>query len=310
VQHLTEEAVFAMMRHLRASTGLENLVFSGGVALNSVLNGKILERSGFSDFWVQPNAGDAGSSLGAALHVWHALMENPRDYRLEDPFLGPDFSNDEIEAFFAENDVSYHRFASRGALLDETARRLLADEVVGWFQGRMEWGPRALGARSLLANAANPGVREILNEKVKHRELFRPFAPAVRVEDAPALFECGDPPPRAADFMLTVHPVRAEWRDRLVAVTHVDGSARLQTVNPRTNPLFHDLLGEIAARQGTGVLINTSFNIRGEPIVCTPEDAYRCMMGTAIDALVIGDFLVVRNENPNDAWESGASADD
>jgi carbamoyltransferase len=275
-----------------------------------VLNAKIPDQTGFENVWIQPNAGDGGSSMGAALYAWHAVFGNPRGYALTDPFLGPGYAPDEIAAFLRERAIVFRRFASREELLAETARRILDDQVVGWFQGRMEWGPRALGGRSILATAGNPAMRGILNVKVKRRETFRPFAPAVRAGDAPLYFECPDPAPAPAEFMLTVHPVRPEWRARLAAVTHVDGTARPQAVARAVNPLFHDLIGAVGEASGVGAVINTSFNVRGEPIVRSPEEAYRCMMGTGIDCLVLGDFLILREDNLRDAWDSGGTATD
>ncbi|MCD6024052.1 MAG: carbamoyltransferase [Fibrobacteria bacterium] len=306
VQLVTEEAVFAMLGHLHRLTGCPNVVLSGGVALNSVMNGKILSETPFEKVWIQPNSGDGGSSMGAALYVYHALMSHPRSYRLDNPFIGPGFSAEEVEAFLKERGIAYHRYPSREALLQDTARRIAGNEIVGWFQGRGEWGPRALGARSILSNAGNPAMRDILNLKVKHREAFRPFAPSVRAEEALKYFECDEPLPLPADFMLMVYPVRPEWRARLAAVTHVDGSGRLQAVQRAQHPLYYDLIGEVGKITGVGVVINTSFNVRGEPIVATPEQAYRCMMGTAIDCLVMEDFLILRSENARDAWDSEA----
>jgi carbamoyltransferase len=310
VQVVTEEAVFSMLRHLRGLTKSRNVVLSGGVALNSVLNAKIPAQTGFENVWIQPNAGDGGSSMGAALYAWHSVLGNPRKYSLTSPFLGPEYSADDIAAFLQGRGIIHRRFATRGELLAETARRIADNQVVGWFQGRMEWGPRALGARSILGNASNPAMRDILNLKVKHREAFRPFAPAVRAEDAPRYFECPDPVPVPAEFMLVVYPVRAQWREQLGAVTHVDGTGRLQAVRRETNPLFYDLIGEVAGLTGVGAVINTSFNVRGEPIVRAPEEAYRCMMGTGIDCLMMGEFLILRKDNLKDAWDSESSAKD
>ena len=310
VQLVTEEAVFAMLRELHRITNCPNVVLSGGVALNSVMNGKILAETPFKNVWIQPNSGDGGSSMGAALFVYHALMGNARSWQLDNPFLGPGFPADEVEAFLKKQGVAYRRFTSRAELVEDTARRIAANEVVGWFQGRGEWGPRALGARSILSNAGNPEMRDILNLKVKHREAFRPFAPSVCADEAPKYFECDEPLPLPAEFMLMVYPVRPEWRARLAAVTHVDGSGRLQAVRRPQHPLYYDLIREVGKVTGVGVVINTSFNVRGEPIVATPEQAYRCMMGTAIDCLVMEDFLILRSENLKDAWDSEALAGD
>ncbi len=313
VQVITEEAMFAMLRHLRARTSLDNVVLSGGVALNSVANGKILSETGFRDVWIQPAAGDAGSSIGAALYLHHAINGAPRDVRkpsMPGARLGPSFPSDAVGAFLRERNIVHHRFASRDDVVSETARLISEGKVVGWFQGRMEWGPRALGGRSILADPCDPSMRDTLNLKVKHREAFRPFAPSVCAEDASTYFECDEPLPLPADYMLMVYPVRPEFRTKLPAVTHVDGTGRLQTVRRETDPLYHALIKAVGERTGIPMVVNTSFNVRGEPLVCTPQDAYRCMMGTGIDCLVMEDFLIWRHENPGDRWDSEATAKD
>jgi carbamoyltransferase len=310
VQLITEDVVLAILRHARAATGCKNVALSGGVALNSVCNGKILANTGFERVWIQPNAGDAGNSMGAALFAHSAVLGRPRAYRLEHAYLGPGFSDADIGKFLADNGIKHTRFGSEAALVAEAARSLHTGEVVGWFQGRMEWGPRALGARSILADPGRADMQAVLNEKVKHRESFRPFAPVVRAEDADRFFLCDSPLPLPADFMLMVYPIREEWRARLPAVTHVDGTGRLQTVRRAANPLYYDLIQEFGKLSGIPMLVNTSFNIRGEPIVCTPQDAYRCMMGTGIDCLFIGNYLVRRADNPQDMWDSESVATD
>jgi carbamoyltransferase len=310
VQMITEDVVLAMLRHARRETGCQDAVLSGGVALNSVCNGRILRETGFRSIWIQPSAGDAGSSMGAALQAHCAVLGKPRVYRLESPYLGPAFTPEKTAAFLTAKHIKHTRFATREALLAEAARLLQAGRVVGWFQGAMEWGPRALGARSILANPCLPDMQAVLNEKVKHREAFRPFAPAVCADDAATYFECDLPLPVPTDYMLMVYPIRPEWRARLPAVTHVDGSGRLQTVRREANPLYYDLIKEFGKRSGVPMLVNTSFNIRGEPIVCTPEDAYRCMMGTGIDCLFLEDALILRDDNPGDKWDADAVAGD
>ncbi|HEX2613734.1 MAG TPA: carbamoyltransferase, partial [Fibrobacteria bacterium] len=282
VQVVTEDAMFAMLRHLRARTGLDNVVLSGGVALNSVANGKVLAQTGFKDVWIQPAAGDAGSSIGAALYLHHAINGAPRAPSrpaMPGPRLGPSFSSDEVGVFLKQKNVVHHRLGSVDNIVSEAARLIAEGKVVGWFQGRMEWGPRALGGRSILANPCDPAMRDTLNLKVKHREAFRPFAPSVCAEDAATYFECDVPIPVPADYMLMVYPVRPEWRAKLPSVTHVDGTGRLQTVRRETEPLYHALIKAVGERTGIPMVVNTSFNVRGEPLVCTPEDAYRCMMG-------------------------------
>ena len=207
------------------------------------------------------------------------------------------------------NRVHYHKFASREELIERTADIIWDNKVVGWFQGGMEWGPRALGARSILSNPCNPDMREILNLKVKHREPFRPFAPVVCHEDALTYFECDTPIPEPTDYMLMVYPIRQEYREKIPSVTHVDGSGRLQTIRRELHPLYYDLIKSFGRRSGIPILINTSFNIRGEPIVCAPFDAFRCMMGTEIDCLVMGSFLIWRHENLKDSWDSEVCLD-
>jgi len=192
----------------------------------------------------------------------------------------------------------------------QTAKLLAEDNVIGWFQGRMEWGPRALGSRSILSNATNRDMQEILNLKVKHREKFRPFAPVVCEDDALRYFDCDKPVPEPTDYMLMVYPIRKRWHKRIPAVTHVDGSGRLQTIRRKQNHLYYDLIKEFGKLTGIPILVNTSFNIRGEPIVCTPQDAYRCMMGTGIDYLVMGKYLIKRADNPKDMWDSEKLAKD
>lgn len=340
VQLITEETMFAMLRGLHARTQLDHVVLSGGVALNSVCNGKILSHTDFKDVWIQPAAGDAGSSLGAALYLHHAIRGAERRAAgtaagragygggmpasgrggagseatggpaAEGARLGPGYSSTEVGDFLRARGIVHRRFPSRESLVSDTARLIADGHVVAWFQGRMEWGPRALGGRSILANPCDGAMRDTLNLKVKHRESFRPFAPSVCAEDAPTYFVCDDPLPAPADYMLMVYPVRPAWRTRLPAVTHVDGTGRVQTVRRNTDPLYHALIKAVGQETGVPMVVNTSFNIRGEPVVCTPEQAYRCMMGTGIDCLVIEDYLIWRHENPQDIWDSEELAKD
>jgi carbamoyltransferase len=320
VQEVTEEAMLRMARHAHKVTGERNLCLAGGVALNCVGNGRILREGPFERVWIQPAAGDAGGSLGAALSVWHQYLGNERSVGalrgghadgMRGSYLGPEFADEEIEEFLFTVGASYRRVA-RGELA-ETVARLLADEkVVGWFQGRMEFGPRALGARSILGDPRSPRMQSQMNLKIKYRESFRPFAPSVTRERVADFFEldCDSP------YMLLVAPVRRELRREMTAeeerlfgieklnvprsdipaVTHVDYSARVQTVRREDNPLYHELLSAFGRLTGCPVLVNTSFNVRGEPIVCTPAEAYACFMRTEMDALVVGEYVLLKEE--------------
>jgi carbamoyltransferase len=322
VQAVTEEVMLRLTRALAAEGRSRNLCLAGGVALNCVANGRVLRDGRFDGLWVQPAAGDAGGALGAALAVYHLLAGRPRTVAdgldaMNGAYLGPSFDGSDIERRLREAGA---RFATLDgtAAIETTARALAAGEAVGWFQGRMEFGPRALGARSILADPRSPTMQSTLNLKVKYRESFRPFAPSVLREAVSDWFELdGDSP-----YMLLVTEVapsrrlpagEAERRlsglDRLrvprstiPAVTHVDHSARLQTVHRDTNPRFHALISRFAELTGCSVLVNTSFNVRGEPIVCTPEDAFRCFMGTGLDVLVVGD-CVARKADQDAALE-------
>ena len=320
VQEVTEEIMLKMANHVHRETGMKDLCLAGGVALNCVGNGRILREGPFEGIWIQPGAGDAGGALGVALFIWHQYLGNTRDAdgltdRQKASLLGPCYSDDEIEAFLREQGAKYERVPS--SKLPETIARLIASEkVVGLCQGRMEFGPRALGSRSIIGDARSEQMQTTMNLKIKFRESFRPFAPTVLREDAPDYFEmnCDSP------YMLLVAPVKKERRiehesaqslfglDKLKlkrsdipAITHVDYSARVQTVDKRDNPLYHAIISEFKKLTGCPVIINTSFNVRGEPIVCTPQDAYRCFMRTRMDYLAVGSFILDKNEQP--AWD-------
>jgi carbamoyltransferase len=309
VQVVTEEAVLRMARHVRRETGERNLTLAGGVALNCVANGRLHREGIFDQIWVQPAAGDAGGALGAALMAWHAWADMPRQVQVPDAMsgslLGPSYTDAEVEAYFATNGIRYRK-ASEEEAVTEAAALLAAGKVVGWFQGRMEFGPRALGARSILADPRGVDVQRRVNLMIKFRESFRPFAPSVPRDSVAEYFDFDADSP----YMLMVAPVldaeiEGEGLDRLrkirsaiPAVTHVDGSARIQTVDEDTNPLYYRLLKAFERETGCPVLVNTSFNVRNEPIVCTPEDAYRCFRQTHIDALVIGSFIITRDMLP------------
>ncbi len=317
IQVVTEEVMLRMTRTAHRATGLQDLCLAGGVALNCVGNGRLLREGPFRRLWIQPAAGDAGGALGAAQLAWHRHLRQPRTSRpgdaMQGAYLGPEFSPEEIEAFLRQQGAAYER-PNREELLLEVARQLADGQVVGWFNGRMEFGPRALGARSILGDPRNPRMQAQMNLKIKFREGFRPFAPSVLRERVNEYFELDADSP----YMLLVAPVRQQrqipmtsqqrqlWgidqlnvpRSDIPAVTHIDYSARIQTVARETNPDYYDLLKAFDALTGCGVLVNTSFNVRGEPIVCTPEDAYRCFMRTQIDTLVLGPFLVAKGRQP------------
>lgn len=319
IQVVTEETVLRLTRALAADTGMKNLCLAGGVALNCVANGAVLRDGRFDGIWIQPAAGDAGGALGAALATFHhqngvpRTVINDRD-GMRGAYLGPGFSQKEIERRL---EAAGARFSvlNEAAMLDVTAKALAEEKAVGWFQGRMEFGPRALGARSILGDPRSPKMQKMLNLKVKYRESFRPFAPSVLREDLAEWFDMDTDSP----YMLLVAPVKKSRqrqmtaaedklfgldklnvpRSDIPAVTHVDYSARIQTVHADTNPRYHALLSRFKELTGCPVLVNTSFNVRGEPIVCTPEDAFRCFMGTEIEMLVLGDCVLHKDEqNP------------
>ncbi|MFQ5458401.1 MAG: carbamoyltransferase [Myxococcota bacterium] len=290
VQKVTEEVVLRMARHLHAETGQENLCMAGGVALNCVANGRLQREGPFKRIFVQPAAGDAGGAVGVASFIYHQLLDNPRTWVWPHAYWGPAYSTDEIRAYLQKSDIKCHEL-ERDALLRKTASLIAGQNVVGWFQGRMEFGPRSLGNRSILADARNPDNKDVVNLKIKFRESFRPFAPSVLADRCSEYFELQGESP----YMLIVDQVKPEKRT-IPSVTHADGSARIQTVTREQNPLFHDLIKAFDGETGCPVIINTSFNVRGEPIVCTPADAYLCFMRTNMDYLVLDRFLLDKKE--------------
>ena len=323
IQVVTGEIVLNMAREVHRLTGKKNLVLAGGVALNCVANGQVLREGPFSELWIQPAAGDAGGALGAALFVWHQLLENPRQPAGADAqqgsLLGPAFSNEEIARTLAAEDAPYQKFTGEAELLAEVAKLLAAGKVVGWFHGRMEFGPRALGSRSILGDPRNPVMQSVLNLKIKQRESFRPFAPSVLKERASEYFAL--PVNGESPYMLLVAPVLEKHRtaisdadhetmtanpdlcrrvniirSTLPAVTHVDYSVRLQTVDEERHGRFYRLLKAFERETGCPVLVNTSFNVRGEPIVCSPAEALRCFLATDMDALVLEDFVLQKQQ--------------
>jgi carbamoyltransferase len=306
--------------HLYERTKMKNLCLAGGVALNCVGNGRILRESPFQKIWVQPAAGDAGGALGSALFIWHQLLGNPREASAMDSqegtFLGPAFSENYIQRMLDGCGAHYRHYDSDDELCATAAELVANNKVVGWFQGRMEFGPRALGGRSILGDARNPEMQSMINLKIKFRESFRPFAPMVLREHASEYFELN--PDEESPYMLLVAPVASGQRmaaiepalrgleklktvrSTIPAVTHVDYSARIQTVDSLRHKRLYQLLQAFNAKTGCPVMINTSFNIRGEPIVCNPEEAYRCFMATQMDALVMEGYIVLKNEQPKD----------
>jgi carbamoyltransferase len=283
--------MLGLARRARSVTGSEDVCLAGGVALNVLANARILRESGFKRVWIQPAAGDAGGCVGAATYLYHTVLRHPRRWRMDTAYLGPSFSNDEVQSFLDREGVVYSRLEDHS--IAPTVAELLADNaVVGWFQGRMEFGPRALGARSILANPTDPAMKDTLNAKIKHREAFRPFAPSTLVEAAPTYFDFGSPTSVESPFMLLTARVRPEKQHLLPAVTHVDGTARVQTVSRAQNPLYYALIEAFGKITGIPVLVNTSFNVHGEPIVTTPQEAFNSFAHTDMDYLVIGDVLI------------------
>ena len=324
IQKITKEVVLRMARHAKELTGSKNLCLAGGVALNCVANGKLLREKIFDDVFVTPASGDAGGALGAALFVHHQLLDQPRPHvaakkdSLKGSLLGPKFSNEEIRAFLDGKQVRYTFYEHEPALLEAVAKEMASEKVVGWFSGRMEFGPRALGARSIIGDPRSPAMQSQMNLRIKFRESFRPFAPCVLIEDVDKYFDHD----RESPYMLMVADVKQEhWlpltpeqrqlmkdpdlrrrvnvpRSTLPAITHVDMSARIQTVDEERHGRYWRLMKEFKRQTGCGVIINTSFNIRGEPIVCTPEDAYRCFMASDMDVLVLENCVLRRTEQP------------
>ncbi|MCF7862270.1 carbamoyltransferase [Candidatus Woesearchaeota archaeon] len=304
LQMVTEDIMTKILNHVHKETKCNNLVMAGGVALNSVYNGKILKNTPFKKIWIQPAAGDGGTVIGVVHYIYNTILGNKRTYQMTDANLGPKYNTEQIQTFLDKNNIKYTTFKNDNELVKTSAKLCHENHVIGWFQDGMEWGPRALGCRSILASPCNPKAKELLNTKVKHREKFRPFAPVVCDDDAAKYFDCDKPVPEPTDYMLMVYPVFKKWHKKIPSVTHVDGSGRLQTIRKHQNPRYYNTIKEFGKLSKIPILINTSFNIRGEPIVCTPHDAYKCMMGTGIDYLVMDKFLIKRSENPKDMWDS------
>ena len=326
IQVVTEEVVLRLANTVQRETGADYLCLAGGVALNCVANGRLLREGPFKDIWIQPAAGDAGGALGAALSVWYEYLDNPRTVDQADSmagsYLGPKFSDAEIQSYLDSVNANYQEVDDM-ELMPRLAEILAEENVVGWFQGRMEYGPRALGGRSIIGDPRSKAMQSVMNLKIKYRESFRPFAPSVLADHSSDYFEidCSSP------YMLLVAPVAKQLRmpmseeqeqlfgieklnvprSEIPAITHVDYSARIQTVHKETNPRYYNLIDHFEKRTGCPVVVNTSFNVRGEPIVCTPEDAYRCFMRTEMDYLVIEGYLMAKPDQPvwakDDSWK-------
>ena len=288
VQAITEETALHLARALHSLTGSGNLAVAGGVGLNSVMNARLLAETPFEHLFIQPAAGDAGNALGAALHVWHQMLGRPRDWRMDHAFFGPEYSAADFKEILSSRKIPFREVVDAPA---EAAQLLSRSRIVGWFQGKAEVGPRALGGRSILADPRRPEMKDIVNAEVKHREAFRPFAPSVLHERGAEYFEGYYPNP----FMLLVLPIRPDKWDVIPAVTHVDGTGRIQSVIEDGNPVYHRLIREFEARTGVPVVLNTSFNLRGEPIVHRPEEALADFLNTGMDALFLGPLLVEKN---------------
>lgn len=316
IQDVTEEIVFRLGIHIHKETGSKNLCLAGGVALNCVANGKLLKQGPFENIWIQPAAGDAGGALGAALVGWYNYFGNPRSAdnvndSQKGSYLGPEFNDDEILSFLNSKSLPYKKF-NNGELTSKVADLIASEKIIGWFSGRMEFGPRALGSRSIIGDARSSKMQALMNIKIKFREGFRPFAPSVLEENVSDYFDLNCESP----YMLLVADVKKDRQKKMTsddeklfgidklnilrsdipAVTHIDYSARIQTVNKKTNPLYHKLISDFKDKFGYAVIVNTSFNVRGEPIVCTPADAYLCFMRTNIDYLVLGSYLLSKDE--------------
>ena len=320
IQTVTEEIVLRLGQTVHDELGMDQLCLAGGVALNCVANGRLLREGPYRDLWVQPAAGDAGGAVGAALSIWYDYLGNERltngSDEMAGSYLGPRYSHDEIRTYLDSVGAPYRELDDE-VLYPEVAEILNNEQVVGWFQGRMEFGPRALGGRSIIGDPRSPNMQSVMNLKIKYRESFRPFAPSVIAERVSEYFEMEQDSP----YMLMVAPVKKDLRipmteeeqklfgierlhvprSEIPAITHVDYSARIQTVHEKTNPRYYRLLETFEARTGCGVLVNTSFNVRGEPIVCTPEDAYRCFMRTEMDCLVLEGIVLKKSEQP--VWQ-------
>jgi carbamoyltransferase len=295
LQEKLEEVVINMIDTGYKRYRMQNLCLAGGVALNSVMNGKILSRTPIKSIYITPDPGDGGGALGAALYFWRQHLGRGVEYNAFNPYLGPSYPDDQIETVLKYHNLIFERIDKREKICAIVAGLLTKQKIIGWFQGRMEWGPRALGNRSILASAASSEMKDIINAKVKHREMFRPFAPVILKEYVNSYFNADNPLPVPSKYMLMVYPFKPSGIKKVPATVHVDKTGRLQVIDRQDNPFYYDLIKSYFRKTGTPIIINTSFNVRGEPIVCTPADAVNCFMATDIDYLVIGPYLVSKN---------------
>lgn len=291
-QVVLEDALLVIAKHVQLETGEENLCYAGGVALNGVANQRILKESGFKNMYIQPAAGDSGGALGAALYVYNTLAKHPKRYKLDGSYFGAENSEDDIHKFILENKLKAVRY-SDSELVEKVSGLLAKRKVIGWVRGKFEWGPRALGARSILADPRDRKMRDLVNSKIKFREAFRPFAPVCLYEDGEKYFDA-DSRQQPLQYMIAVVPVKKQWQSKLGAITHVDGTARPQFIKRSVNPMYYDVVKAFGKKSGINVLLNTSFNLKGEPIVNTAADAYKTYMKSGIDALVLGNYLLVK----------------
>jgi len=291
LQKIIENILITIAKDIHDKTKLNNLCLAGGTFLNCVANSKILEKTPFKKIFIQPAAGDSGGALGAALYVYNSLLKNPKKFIMKDAYLGPEFSESQIKKFLLNNNIEFKKL-SDSELTKYTAKKIAQDKVIGWFQGRMEWGPRALGNRSILANPCNKNMKDILNKKVKHREWFRPYGVAILKEELTKFFDLNSESP----FMLLVGKVKNSKKDLIPSAIHVNGTSRIQTIHKEENGIFYKLINEFNEITNIPMIINTSFNDKDEPIVCTPNDAYSCFMKTKMDCLVLGNFFIEKQQ--------------
>jgi carbamoyltransferase len=292
IQKATETILLKMVYYLHKQTGLDKLCIAGGVGLNSAANYRVWQETPFKDIYIQPAAGDNGGAIGAALYVYHCILKQPRQFIMQHAYWGQEYNEIEIKDFLTENNIKYERFNDDGKVLDVVVDALIRGKIVGWYQGRFEWGPRALGNRSILADPRRADMKDVVNIKIKFREPFRPFAPSVIEPVVEQYFKLSPPYPLPANFMLLVVPIKPDKYSEIPAVTHIDGTGRLQIVHQETNPLYYNLIRRFGQATGVPIVLNTSFNLKGEPIVASPSDAFNTFSKSGIDLLVLGNYMV------------------